>query len=82
MSKVAEAMKVYEVYLYDHTPEEAKELLEEQGFFVTHEETSDPGDLPAITKLTVEGLVDPFDIFEDIMRVSDPETSEILHYFW
>lgn len=82
MSKVAEAMKVYEIHLYGHTPEEAKKLLDEQGYFVTNEETSDPGDLPVITKLTVEGLVDPFDIFEDIVRASDPETWEILYYIW
>ena len=69
MSKVAEAMKVYEIQVCDYSPDMAKELLEEQGFFVTHEETSDPGDLPAITKLIVEGLVDPFDVFEDITRV-------------
>lgn len=82
MSKVAEAMEVYEIYLYDHTLEEAKELLDEQGYFVIHEETSDPDDLPVITKLIVEGLVDPRDIFEDIVRASDPETGEILYYNW
>lgn len=82
MSKVAEAMEVYEIFLEDLSLEEAKAMLEKEGFFVINEETSDPDDLASMTKLTVEGLVDPMDVFDELLRASDPKTGETLYYIW
>ena len=80
MSKVAEAMKVYEIYLEGHNLDKARKLLDDQGYFVVREETSDPEGYKPISKLIVEGLVDPIDVFEDIKGVS--RDGKILYYVW
>lgn len=61
MSKVAEAMEMYEIILIDHTLEETKAFLEEHGYFVIHEEPEVRRDdnTRELGVLTVEGLEDP-----------------------
>lgn len=66
MSKVAEAMKVYKIVLVDHTLVEAKVSFDKEGFIVINEKDSDE---VSLAELIVEGLVDPRDIFKDLLKV-------------
>ena len=61
MSKVAEAMETYAIVLVNHTLEETKAFLEENGYFVIHEEPEilHDGDIRELGLVVVEGLEDP-----------------------
>lgn len=70
MSKVAEAMEVYEIILIDHTLKEAKALLDERGYIIMEEnEEIRLGDnTRVLATLIVEGLEDPRRYFKDIRK--------------
>ncbi len=65
MSKIAEAMEHYEIYLDTKSTDEAIELLTDAGFVMIEYDS----DIPIIYGLMdFYGLTDPVDIFTDIRK--------------
>ena len=84
MSKVAEAMETYTIHVLKEELKEKVALLEEHGYCVvdTEAEDEDTGMPELYATIYAEGLVDPSDVFEDILRACNPETLEIKFYIW